>query len=215
MHNPYNFISERWIKSFKDLNIYPKEILDIGANVGQFYQEFKNIFPDSNILSIEGNPNCRPQLFEVNPNSIITLLGKQDGETTFHIPEHNSICSGGSIYKENTIWYENYVECVLPIKTLDSLNKKFDYIKIDVQGAELDIIKGGLKTILDCDILQLELSILKYNAGAPLASEIISYLYNLDFYIYEVGSLFYWNHRLNQSDFLFINSRKLGNLLDL
>jgi FkbM family methyltransferase len=217
MHNHYNFLPERLTNSLKNLNIYPKNVLDIGANIGQFYQEFKSIFPESNILSIEGNPNCQDELFKINPLSIIALLGKEPGESTFYTPLHSSICSGASVYKENTVWYENHDEKTLPVLTLDSFNfdKTYDYIKIDVQGAELDIIKGGLKTILECDILQLELSILKYNNNAPLISEVISYLYHLGFYIYEIGSLFYWNNRLNQSDFLFINSRRLGNLLNL
>jgi hypothetical protein len=39
-------------------------------------------------------------------------------------------------------------------------------------------------------------------------SEIISYLYSLDFHILDIGSFFYWNGMLNQSDIFFFNYRK-------
>jgi len=56
---------------------------------------------------------------------------------------------------------------------------------------------------------------LNYNQGAPQASEIISYLYNLDFYLFDIGSFFYWDARLNQADMFFINKRKFPNFGDI
>ena len=46
-----------------DLNVItkyfiPKSILDIGANIGQFYNECKLIFPDAYYYLIEGNIKC-------------------------------------------------------------------------------------------------------------------------------------------------------------
>ena len=55
----------------------------------------------------------------------------------------------------------------------------------------------GLKTVLNCSVLQLELSILEYNKDAPFISEVISYLHHLDFAVYDIASHFYWNNRLN------------------
>ncbi len=80
---------------------------------------------------------------------------------------------------------------------------------MDVQGAEFDIIKGGLDTIQNATILQLEMEMLDYNEGAPRASEIISYLYNLGFDLFDIGSFYYWNDKLNQSDMFFVNRKKL------
>ena len=95
--------------------------------------------------------------------------------------------------------------------TLDSLQQTFDLIKIDVQGAELDILKGGVKTIVDCDFILVELSINKYNDGAPSADEVIVFLSNLGFQINDIFSHFYFNNTLTQIDILFINtSKKLG-----
>ena len=214
MHSWNDFVKDR-LTILKSKGFYPESVLDVGANIGQFYQEFTSIYPKSNILSIEGNPSCEEALKLINKNYLITLLGKREGDAKFFLNADYDQCSGGSIYKETTYFYENCVEKTLPIKTLDSLNMKFNYIKMDVQGAELDVIQGGLKTLSECHFLQLELSVLKYNNGAPLISEVISYLYGLGFYVYDIGSLFYWDNKLNQTDIIFVNINKQPKILDI
>jgi hypothetical protein len=49
-------------------------------------------------------------------------------------------------------------------------------IKIDVQGAELDVLKGSLNTLSNCKYLIVELQDINYNNGAPLAPITIKYL---------------------------------------
>ena len=212
------YTKEKYI-IFKNSGINPKKILDIGAHLGNWAARMKNVFPDSEILSLEGNPSCAPELRQKNPNSLIVLLGEKEGIKDFYLPADENTPEGGSFYKENTHYYNDYKTIQLPVRTLDSIaaNKGFDFIKFDVQGAELDIIRGGLKTVLDSSMLQLEVSFLNCNQGAPLASEIISYLHSLGFSLYDIGSNFVTpkKGRLYQSDFFFINTRKVGHLLEM
>ncbi len=211
MWSSNDFCIERYNVLKLKHNFYPERILDIGANVGQWYRNIKSVYMDAEVLSIEANPNCEYQLNQINPNNLITFLGKEEGIINFYTPKNNPVCTGGSAYLEQTQWYDETLTQQLPVITLDSLNQQFDFIKMDVQGAELDIIKGGLKTILDSSILQLELGVMEYNQNAPHASEIISYLYSLDFYLFDICSFYYWDGRLNQSDMFFINKRKFPN----
>jgi len=215
-----DFMDER-IRALSNVNYLPKRVLDIGANLGQFYNSFTNIFPNIEILSIEGNPKCEEFLKIVNPNYKMCMLLDTEKEVSFYTQTsegNNSVCGGSSIYKETTPFYKNPHEVKIKTTTLDSIvnpTTVYDYIKIDVQGAELDVIKGGLHTILNSSFLQLELSILKYNEGAPLIGDIISFLNPLGFKVFDIGSLNYWNGKLNQSDFLFINDNKLKHKLEL
>ena len=60
--------------------------------------------------------------------------------------------------------------------TLDSVvkQKNFplpDLVKMDVQGAEIDILHGGINTISNAQRLILELQIVEYNKGAKLSGE--------------------------------------------
>jgi hypothetical protein len=71
------------------------------------------------------------------------------------------------------------------VSTLDILfeNQTFDLVKIDVQGAELDIINGGSKFLQSNNLLLVEVSLVEYNRGAPLVSDVVKRLENLGFYI--------------------------------
>ena len=205
-----DFVYSRYEVLRNKHNFTPTRILDIGAHVGNWYKTIKSIYPDSEILSIEANPNCTTKLSRVNPNSIISCLGKEEGTTEFYISPSDPYCTGASMYKEQTEFYDGSTEITLPVTTLNSLNQQFDFIKMDVQGAELDIIKGGENVIKNATILQLELAMLDYNKGAPKASEIISYLYNLGFDLFDIGSFYYWDNKLNQSDMFFVNREKFN-----
>jgi FkbM family methyltransferase len=200
-----NFVNDRYEVLRDKFQFTPQNILDIGAHTGEWFRFIKGIYPNSQVFSIEANPNCTTKLSRTNPNSLIAFLGSQEGETQFYINPEDPVCTGSSAYKEQTGYYDNSIPWTLPVVTLDSLNQTFDLIKMDVQGAELDIIKGGENTIKQASILQLELSMLEYNQNAPLASEIISYLFNLGFNLFDVGSFYYWDDKLNQSDMLFVN----------
>jgi FkbM family methyltransferase len=214
MHSHYDFSEGRY-STLKKYGLNPINILDIGASDGSWSKFIKTIFTDSNVLSIEGNPVLENLLKNNNSNYLIKLLGNKSGIQTFYRNKTYNTCHGCSIYKENTEYYNESEEINLPIFRLDDLNlqQKFDFIKIDVQGAEYDILQGGIKTVVDCKFLQLELNILEFNKSAPLASKVISFLDNLNFSILDILSHFYWNHRLNQADFLFINRRFLTNEL--
>jgi FkbM family methyltransferase len=208
-----NFSNERYA-IIKDKGFYPDRTLDIGANMGQWFSLIKTVYPKSEVLSIEANPYNFENIYSVNPNSKIMLLGKEEGEADFFISNGNAGCGGCSMYQEKSQFYSENKKITLPVKTLDSLGERFDLIKMDTQGSELDIIKGGLETVVGCSFLQIELGVLKYNKGAPLAAEVISYLNEIGFYFYEILAHFYWGDRLSHYDALFVNKR-LENILEL
>jgi len=210
MWDANNFVSERYEILRDKHNFYPAKILDIGAHLGDWYFEIKDIYPNSEVLSIEANPNCANKLSQNNPNYLITFLGKNEGVVDFYVPNTHPTSTGASSYIEQTSIFDGVNPQQLQVITLDSLNQQFDFIKMDVQGSELDVIKGGLNTIKNSTILQLELSMLDYNQGAPKASEIISYLYNLGFELFDIGSFYFLNGKLNQSDMFFVNKEKFN-----
>jgi hypothetical protein len=61
---------------------------------------------------------------------------------------------------------------------LDKLLKDqtFDLIKMDVQGAELDVIKGGINICKQAKGMVLEVAIREYNQNSPLHDEVVEYL---------------------------------------
>lgn len=167
----------------------PIRVLDIGANVGQFYNEFKSEYPFSDIYLIEASNECEPHLKSLTSNYYIEILSDEIKPIIFYKTKNSLINTGDSIYRELTPYYSDNVL----IKerrisnTLDNLNLGvFDLIKIDTQGSELDIIKGGLDTCSKSKGLLLEVSVIPYNDGSPLKDAVIDYLKTINFELVEI-----------------------------
>jgi FkbM family methyltransferase len=189
----------------------PKSVLDIGANVGQFYNEIKNIFPNSYYYLIEGSESCEVVLKTLNVDYSICLLSDTEKEVNFYIRKNEPRCTGNSIYRENTSFYDDDQIIIekKQTKTLSNLlnNQTFDLIKIDVQGSEIDIINGGLDVIKKAKGILMEISLVEYNQNAPTKEFVYDYMDKLGFTpIEHIGNI---NHPLTyeliQQDILFLN----------
>jgi hypothetical protein len=69
-------------------------------------------------------------------------------------------------------------------RTLDSVVKERafpppDMIKIDVQGAELDIVRGATEALSSANVLIVEMQCVNYNDGAPLVDETLPFIESL------------------------------------
>ena len=195
------------VHKLKHHNFDIKNILDIGAHKGEWTKKFREYFPDVHSLMIEANPNHAEFLQHVGEFEI-ALLGKNNEEVDYYECTDIQNNHGNGIYKENTN---------VPFKakkrkmvTLESLvSGQFDLIKMDVQGAELDIIQGSPSIIHNTKYLWLEVNVHNYNIGAPRAGQIIAYLDQIGFEIFDVADVNHFGNEghLLSMDLLFINSR--------
>jgi FkbM family methyltransferase len=141
---------------------------------------------------VEANKNCEPYLRLLGKPYDIVALSDKEGFAELYVEKINPIGMGASLYKENTEWYAdgNYETITVPITTLDSHNyfdgEPIDLIKIDVQGAELDILKGGENTVKIESYLLSELSLVQYNQGAPLIGDIVDKMAEYGFVIVDI-----------------------------
>lgn len=189
---------------YKNQGFNPQNILDIGAYEGAWTLMVKDIFASANVTMIEANTDKVKTLEEIGETRI-AVLGKTDGDQTLYYKCKNGIPTGNSVYKENTEY--KFEPEVRFCKTLDNfVTKDYDFIKMDVQGSELDIIKGGMNTIKKAEYLLLEMQTVDYNIGAPMASDVISYLQQHNFMLCDVFDLMYESTgKLIQMDALFRN----------
>ena len=117
----------------RDKGFYPKNILDIGASVCQTADIMRQVWPVANILLFEGNNECEKLYQKLDYQYQIKLLGKINGTTKFYKTKWSPICSGNSIYKENSQTYneQNLIVEELPIYRLDDCVKDvYNIIKI-------------------------------------------------------------------------------------
>ena len=61
-----------------------------------------------------------------------------------------------------------------------------DYLKIDVQGAELDVLKGAEETLKDCFIVEVEVEFVPLYENQPLFGDIDKFLRDRGFYLHRL-----------------------------
>ena len=185
----------------------PQNILDIGANIGDFNLYVQHFFPNAYVYSIEGNKTCENYLKNRNINYKICLLGSKKHTAIFYKNKLEPTSTGNSLYRELTPHFcdENLIEEFAEIETLDDVlintNKTFDLIKIDTQGSEIDILKGGLNTLSKAKAVLLEVSYKPYNLNAPLEPDVISFMKK---YGFEPAEVLDEDFNTGQRDLLFI-----------
>jgi FkbM family methyltransferase len=129
-------------------------ILDIGAQSGCFSLAAR-YYPNTIWHSFEPDPSNYSLLLDNlklnnihNVNTYETALSDKVGEATLKICDFHK---GLNTLGENLIRFspENSINCIVETNTIDNLflSKKIDLIKIDTEGSEYDIIKGGIQTI--------------------------------------------------------------------
>lgn len=172
--------------------ITPERAIDIGAHVGNFTKKLYYNFPKCSIVMVEANPHCESNLRLLGKPYEIVALSNKTGYANLYVETINPVATGASLYKENTDWYAEgkYETITVPTKTLDECNyfegQPIDFIKIDVQGSELDILNGGENTIKNTEYVLIEASLVEYNQGAPLVGDIVDKMKEYGFYILDI-----------------------------
>lgn len=166
-------------------------ILDIGANDGFWYLQNRNTYPLCEFTLIDANEYNEPKLKSLGVEYYIACLSDTEKEVDFYTVKDNLTSTGASYYKENSQYFsEDKIQIIkVKTKTLDSLfpNKNFDVIKIDVQGSELDIIRGGMRIFKEARKVIMEIPIdgIEYNIGAPKRQEYFEIMKELGFTRYQ------------------------------
>lgn len=169
----------------KQMNIQPKVIYDIGACVLHWTRKAVEVWPSAKYYLFDAAESSHP-FFGATPYSYyIGPLSDVDGKTV-KFYQDNQNPGGNSYYKETTGHYNEDHAIMKTAFTLDTVieyNKWEwpDLIKMDIQGAELDVIKGSPKAFASAKDVILEAQHVDYNEGAPKADEIIAYMKTIGF----------------------------------
>lgn len=126
------------IYKFKSANPDPK-ILDLGANVGLSILFFKKLYPDSEITGLEPDPNifkCLKKNVHGNGFEDVELINKAVWTKDTVLNFRADGADGGRVVDNEN---ENIVEIeAIDIRKLLNENE-FDFLKMDIEGAEKDV----------------------------------------------------------------------------
>ncbi len=181
-----NFI----LKSLHDKNYKPNYIVDVGCGHGEWTKKMMKYFYKSNFLLFDANEDNKEKLEELknknnNISYKITLLSDDNKDYKFY-----KMGYGSSIYEEQTS-HKRKVQNIKSIRLIDVLpeelkKSKNNMIKLDVQGAELKILNGLNELINKFEIIILETSLHGYNKNAPLFNEVLNFMINKNYKLYDL-----------------------------
>jgi FkbM family methyltransferase len=170
-------------------NITIDTIIDVGANEGQFVEEILDIFPRAEIYSFEPLKDCYQKLelkFKNNNNVHINnfALGEKTGEIVFHrssASPSSSILQMSRLHKKLFPYTADLFEEKVNLKRLDEVLSADQLgnsvlLKIDVQGAEEQVIKGSAKILQNMSVIITEVSYASLYDNQPLVRDIIGLL---------------------------------------
>jgi FkbM family methyltransferase len=154
------------LRQVRDLGFSPATVIDVGAAFGSFASECYGVFPDAEYMLVEPLEEYKPHLdaiTQAHPSKaeyILAAASPQLGEMTINV--HPDLV-GSSLYLEEEVSNVNGVPRTVRSITLDYLveNGKLRppfLLKIDVQGAELDVISGFEKHLQETEFVLNALS---------------------------------------------------------
>ncbi len=177
-------------------------VADVGANRGQFSLAVRRFHPAAQIVAFE--PLLQPfgvirdifaddPAFEVRPFA----LASETGEATFHISRQEDSSSLFAIGRAQSDTFRGTEEAGTTVVAVSTLDNQFSEMRIptrsllkaDVQGAELEVLRGAGNLLEKFAHIYLELSLVELYDGQPLAGEIVTYLSQRGFELADVGHM--------------------------
>jgi FkbM family methyltransferase len=190
----------------------PSTTIDVGAYVGNWTKMFKGIFPDSKVLMIEPLDDKSSILEHVCASysgSVFLekkLLGSIDGKDMSFVQME----SGSSVFEKNSAFARTYqIKTQVSLDALLQSHSLFmapSFLKLDVQGYELEVLKGATEVLKQTEFVLMEASLIPINRGSPLIFEVMDFMDKRGFRLLDFCSqIRKHDGALWQTDLLFIH----------
>jgi len=179
-------------------NLPIRTIIDVGANTGQFAKMILDVFPEAYIYSFEPLPKPFGELrkWAMQQKERVKVFNLALGETEGEVEMFNHIefSPSSSFLRTTSICEELYpftkkqVPVVVQMATLDNWTKNLSnplapeiLIKLDVQGYEDRVIRGGKKTFMMASACILEVNLDNLYDKQATFNDIALLLYDLGY----------------------------------
>ncbi len=163
-------------------------VLDVGANAGQFHDFLrKKVGFKGQIKSFEPVPELAAELVKKSESDMhwkihACALGADIGQKNINVMTNtafssfrNPIATGSHLDQSNKVEKTVQVSITtLDTQLMDKGNLSRTYLKLDTQGFDLEVLRGGGRVVKDMPALQTEISIRPFYSNMPTFAESIA-----------------------------------------
>jgi FkbM family methyltransferase len=175
-------------------------VLDVGSSRGQFALFALSRFPGAKLICFEPLPEARATARKVLDGREVELhgvaLGSSPGQTTLHVSAKDDSSSLLPIGSRQLAAFPGTQETREIVVSVDVLDAYLDesiarpcLLKIDVQGYELDALRGAGAGLSHVDEILVEVSFVELYTGQAFAGEVVHHLVEHDFRLVDVYGL--------------------------
>ena len=183
--NPNPRLTQHLVKN----KLITLHVVDIGARGG--FASYWGYYGDClRIVGFEPDKqdaksnNCIPRALSGDGKPRVFYIIRYPASSGFYPP---------NIQFTNRLQNRDYLNIVgtaeINTVTLDSLTLKLDFIKLDTEGSELEILEGGKETLKNILGISIEVAFRELFQGQPLFSEVDSFLRKQGFTLYDIETL--------------------------
>lgn len=204
-------------------NMRPTAVLDVGANLGQFALKARALGYRGTIISFEALSDVHKELSRRaagDPNWIIApcaALGSGEGNAEMNVAgnsQSSSLLAMRAAHvaaaPESAYVGTSQVKLMRLDEVCSGLlpSRGGVYLKIDTQGYEKEVLIGAAGIMSRVSAIQMELSLIQLYEGSPTLIEMISFLEQLGFEMFNVAPVFKdpASGRLLQADGFFVRA---------
>jgi FkbM family methyltransferase len=174
------FITMNLITLAKELGVFPKGVIHVGAHEAQEEQDYSGIKQ----LYIEPIPELAKLLKNRGLTVIECAISNYTGTSDFYITDFDQ---GSSLLLP--LEHSIQKKITVSVDTLENLvpdSSPYNCIVIDVQGAELDVLKGT--KVEKFDLIICETNSRERYSGSPVHDDIVSYMKDNGFRLSKIFS---------------------------
>jgi len=196
----------------------PHVVLDIGAHHGWFFHCWQDWCPQAEVHAFEPFPpsfEVAQRLYGSDPRVTLNRVGvgEATGQLTFNVCSEsdvsNSFLEPAAQAWEAIRYHTGAISQIeVPITTIDHYLaekriKEVYLAKIDVQGYEMQVLRGAEASLPLIDHIFVEAGISRLYEGAPRFSEVFEFLTARGFHLMAMRAWHRGNHVLQETDMLF------------
>lgn len=178
-------------------------LIDIGAAGGleprwrQVAQHTKYVGfePDERAHKLLANQHSICKEYAIHPFAIWSSAGEIEINLARKPQVSSAFAPNASLLDKflDSSRFDRVNSATVPTKTLDALSVSSpDFIKLDIQGAELEALLGAESTLSSCVGIELEVEFSEIYSGQPLFGEVSRFLTNSGFEFYDFLNLCRW-----------------------